>query len=138
MNKKCCITFTVLILVLIMSGCGKKLMLSATQQNDSQQAIYMQAVHYEDGRITVRICNQSDYTMIYGNEYWLCKLENDEWVTVKSKKEYAWDEIAHELQSGCYVEVSYDLSVFGKLKAGTYRLMKNDLAAEFTLEVENK
>lgn len=89
---------------------------------------------YQDGIVTVELFNQSGYTMIYGEEYSLQKYENEEWVDVKAKRAYTWNEIAHEIKDMETVELQYDLSVFGSLKAGRYRLIKNDMMAEFELE----
>lgn len=96
--------------------------------------MYMTVTGYENGILTVVISNQSGYEMTYGEEYALQKQsESGEWEDVEAVKDYAWEDIAWVLADGEDAEASYDLAVFGTLTAGTYKLVKLDLEAEFTL-----
>ena len=95
--------------------------------------ITMRVVDYKDGILTVEIDNHSGYEMEYGDEYSLQKLEGEEWVDVESKQEYGWDEIAHIIPDLTVNTETYDLTPFGTLSPGKYKLVKNDLEAEFEL-----
>lgn len=97
--------------------------------------MYLTVTGYNDieKEITAVISNQTGYAERYGNEYWLMKLEGDEWVNVEPETEYGWTKIAYELKDLEEAEVKYDLSVFGKLEPGAYKLCKDGMEAEFTL-----
>ena len=114
---------------------------SLVQQNDDEQdlstmplGIYLNVMDYENGILQVKLINVSGYTMTYGNEYWLQKKTDTGYINVEPQKEYAWDEVSYEIEDMREVTLSYDLSVFGDLEAGEYRLCKTDLSADFELE----
>ena len=98
--------------------------------------ITMRVVDYKDGILTVEIDNHSGYEMEYGNEYSLQKLEGEEWVEVKPKQEYGWMDIAHIIPDLTVNTETYDLTPFGTLSPGKYKLVKDDLEAEFELTEE--
>lgn len=84
--------------------------------------------------LTCIVSNQSGYEMEYGDEYWLEVMKNGEFVKLEPVKEYGWNDIAHVIKDLEEQTVSYDLSVYGPLTSGDYRLVKNDgMAAEFRL-----
>lgn len=93
----------------------------------------MRVIGYEDGIVTVEIDNHSGYEMGYGEEYTLQRLEGEEWVDVQPEKEYAWKDVLHTIPDLTVVKETYDLTVFGNLPAGKYKLVKNDLEAEFEI-----
>lgn len=97
--------------------------------------VYMRVTDYDayEQTLTVDISNQSGYEMAYGDEYSLQILEDEEWVDIEPTKEYGWHDIVHILPNLETAEEVYDISMFGKLDEGTYRLCKTDLFAEFTL-----
>ena len=74
--------------------------------------------------------------MEYGNEYSLQKLEGEDWVEVKPKQEYGWTDIAHIIPDLTVNTETYDLTPFGTLSPGKYKLVKDDLEAEFELTEE--
>lgn len=91
----------------------------------------MRVIGYEDGIVTVEIDNHSGYEMGYGDEYTLQRLEGEEWVDVQPEKEYAWNDVLHTIPDLTVVKETYDMTVFGNLPVGKYKLVKNDLEAEF-------
>ncbi|MDO4961801.1 MAG: hypothetical protein Q4E57_08130 [Eubacteriales bacterium] len=97
--------------------------------------IFMTVTDYdaESGRINAVISNESGHDLGYGEDFWLEEKTSGEWVRVEPKEEYSWIEVWHELKDLESAEVSYNLSYFGELHAGDYRLCKTDLYAEFTL-----
>lgn len=93
----------------------------------------MEAVSFVDGILTLEIDNHSGYTMTYGNDYVLQKWENGDWTDVVPEQEYAWNDIAHEIVDLTKATVTCDLTFFGELPEGRYKLIKSELEAEFEL-----
>lgn len=94
----------------------------------------MEAVSFVDGILTLEIDNHSGYTMTYGDDYVLQKWENGDWTDMVPEQEYAWNDIAHEIADLTKDTVSCDLTFFGELPAGRYRLIKSEMKAEFELD----
>lgn len=93
--------------------------------------IYLKVVNYNSGFVTAKLINNSGYTMTYGEEYGLQKYEEGMWIDLAPQKEmYDFEEV-HEIEDLKEVVLVYDLSVFGDLPKGHYRLTKTDLSAEF-------
>ena len=97
--------------------------------------VLMEVTDYTDGIITLVIDNQSGYVHTYGEDFSLEKLnDSGEWNKVQCiDKDYGWNDIAHELQDLETVEIKHDLSIFGTLTSGTYRIWKSDVCAEFEI-----
>lgn len=95
--------------------------------------IYLKVEEYKDGFVTARLINNSGYLMTYGDEYGLQKCEEGVWLDLAPVKEiYDFGE-KHEIEDLKEIQLVYDLSVFGDLPKGHYRLMKTDLSAEFDI-----
>lgn len=56
-----------------------------------------------------------------------------EWQDMEAVEEYGWPKISLQLKDTENTTEIYDLTVFGELEAGEYKLVKNDLEAEFEL-----
>ncbi len=69
----------------------------------------------------------------YGKEYFLQKKVEGEWEELEAAEPYAWPKISLMLKDTESTTEIYDLTVFGELEAGEYKLVKNELEAEFTL-----
>lgn len=93
----------------------------------------MEAVSFVDGILTLEIDNHSGYTMTYGDDYVLQKWENDDWTDMVPEQEYGWHDIAHEIEDLTADTVTCDLTFFGELTAGRYKLIKSEMEAEFEL-----
>ena len=52
---------------------------------------------------------------------------------MEAATEYGWPKISLQLKDTENTTEIYDLTVFGELEAGEYKLVKNDLEAEFEL-----
>ena len=95
---------------------------------------YLTIQDITDGIATVLIDNQSGYEMSY-SEYYSLQLERDgEWYTLPPREPLAFSDIAYVLQDLEQATVTCDLTVYGDLAAGHYRLVKDDMAAEFWLD----
>lgn len=93
----------------------------------------MEAVSFVDGILTLEIDNHSGYTMTYGDDYVLQKWENDDWTDMVPEQEYGWHDIAHEIEDLTTDTVTCDLTFFGELPAGRYKLIKSEMEAVFEL-----
>lgn len=94
----------------------------------------MKAVSFVDGILTLEIDNHSGYTMSYGADYRLQKWENDTWTDMVPQQEYAWNDLAYEIEDLTIHTVTCDLTFFGELPEGRYKLIKSEMEAEFELE----
>ena len=94
----------------------------------------MEVVDYKDGQVTVEIDNHSGYEMTYGDEYYLKRQEGNDWVAVEAVEDYSWEDEVHTIEDLQVDTVTYNLTVFGDLEPGKYRLEKTDLYAEFTIK----
>lgn len=97
--------------------------------------VLMEVTDYTDGIITLMIDNQSGYVYTYGEDFSLEKLDDSgAWNKVQCiESDCGWKDIAHELQDLETVEIKHDLSIFGTLTSGTYRIWKSDVCAEFEI-----
>ena len=95
--------------------------------------VYMSALNYDDGILSVSISNQSGKPISYGGEYYLQKLSGDEWIDLRLPEGYVFTEGVKRLGDLDESTESYDISVFGKLGPGKYRLKKTGIDATFTL-----
>lgn len=96
--------------------------------------MYMTVQDVTDGVATVLIDNQSGYEMSYSTYYALQKELNGEWYELPIvKTNVGFNDIAYELQDLEQATVQCDLTIFGDLDSGRYRLVKDDMTAEFNL-----
>lgn len=87
-----------------------------------------------DGIATVRIDNQSGYVMSFSEYYSLQKEVGGMWYELPvTKTNIGFIDIAYELQDLEQATVTCDLTIFGDLSPGRYRLVKDDMTAEFSL-----
>lgn len=93
----------------------------------------MKAVSFVDGILTLEIDNHSGYTMSYGEDYVLQKWEDGSWTDMVPEQEYGWTDIAYEIEDLTTDTITCDLTFFGELPAGKYKLIKSELEAEFEL-----
>ena len=100
--------------------------------------MYMTVTDYDDQdmMITAVISNQSGFTMSYGEDYEVQRKGKKEWEDLEPKEPLCYADTEYELEDLKEVTVHYDLSVYGKLTKGTYRLCKENMFAEFTLDYE--
>lgn len=89
---------------------------------------------------TVIIKNESESPIGYGEWYRIDKQVNGEWIGIKSKNEdYVFNAIGYELEGNKESEEKIDWTdLYGKLKKGKYRLVKDIgneyVAVEFDIE----
>lgn len=93
----------------------------------------MKAISFVDGILTLEIDNHSGYTMSYGEDYVLQKWEDGSWTDMVPEQEYGWTDIAYEIEDLTTDTITCNLTFFGELPAGKYKLIKSELEAEFEL-----
>ncbi len=105
-----------------------------TDNTTSTKQVEMQVITYTDGIVTLFIENHSEQEYIYGENFSLEK-ENHvgEWETVLWPDGYAWHDIAYVLPAFDSCEIEHNLSIFGTLPSGNYRIVKDELSAEFII-----
>ena len=86
--------------------------------------------------LLMKIKDEYDYTLTFGEEFFLEKLNNktNKYESVKSKTECAYNEIAFVLKPGKEFELSQEWGgCFGSLDKGSYRLTKNGSIESFNI-----
>lgn len=99
-----------------------------------QMAMMMLPIAYDNGQLFVAISNQTGAEDGYGNEYALQKKADGEWQDMEPIEDIQWTDLYHVLQDTEIIVEKYDLSVYGQLEPGDYKLVKDNLEAEFSLE----
>lgn len=99
--------------------------------------MYLTVQKVEDGIATVLIDNQSGYTMSYGEAYSLEQEQDGQWQALPAQEEPSFHDLAHELQDLEQATITCDLTYWGELAPGHYRLVLGDLTGEFTLTSPN-
>ncbi len=115
-----------------------------TQETETEDGIsalplgtVMTVTDMDHGIATVLIDNQSGYEISYGEHYSLQKEIDGEWYILPiAKTNIVFHDIAYILQDLSQATVTCDLTIFGELEAGNYRLIKDDMTAEFALDEE--
>lgn len=83
--------------------------------------------------VTVTIHNESGADFYYTEAYSLELLDDDTFITVEPEEEMLFNEMAYLLEDLSSVTLTCDLTPYGTLPSGTYRIVKGDLSAEFKL-----
>lgn len=86
-------------------------------------------------KITVELTNHSNSEWMYGAAFSVQTLLDDNWYDVPELDDlnYSFIEIAYVLPAEKAQEKTYDLSMYGDLPEGTYRLVTHGLSVEFDL-----
>lgn len=108
-------------------GVGKEL--------PSPVEVSMTLKEVSDAGVTVMLKNSSKESWSYGAAFSLQVKLDDRWysVPVKPDKNWAFVSIGYGLKPGGSVERTYHLDLYGKLPAGIYRLIVEDLGVEFEI-----
>lgn len=99
-----------------------------------KNGVSLSFVSLEDNRVTVSIKNDSDGYFSYGEYYTLQKKIDGEWYTLPCVKEWAFYDVLLEIPAGVKTEEICDLTPYGTLEKGTYRIEKEGLVAEFEIQ----
>ena len=104
----------------------------------SPEGVSMTVTDFTDGTAVVCIENQSGGTITYGTAYALQKEIEGRWYALPlAVTNIGFEEIAIILENQEQAEETCDLTIFGELEEGNYRLLKDDMAAEFSLDANS-
>jgi len=114
------------------SGWNKSF-LSEAEPMTAPEGITMELVSRSDDAIVARFSNNSGEEWTYGLSYRVQVCLDGSWYNVPAEQEYAIISIAMMLPDGKTQEESYNLSFYGQLPSGHYRLAAENLSAEFDI-----
>lgn len=102
----------------------------------SPEGVSMEITDISGGKITVEFINSGDEEWVFGEYYSLEILAGGRWYAVPALPTENWSftDIGNILEAGKAREKTYNLSMYGDLPPGTYRIAANGLTAEFNLE----
>lgn len=97
--------------------------------------MYLSIKEIRDGVVTLEIDNQSGYEMTYNGDFILEVQENGQWETVSMLDGAVIVDVLYTIPDLQKDTLTIDLySLYGTLSPGHYRLMQEDMSAEFDLE----
>ncbi len=115
------------------NGIWNKKLLVESEVEESQE-LSLTVVSVKDSIITAKIKNKSSTEASYG-EYFTIQVELDgTWYAIPTEYSMAFNDIAYLIQAGEETDREYNLSAYGGLPAGTYRLVVEGATAEFQVE----
>lgn len=101
----------------------------------SRDGISLSVVSVDGNIVTIQIENDSVEEYTYGTYYSLQKEIDGKWYAIPAAlSNYGFEDIAYILEAGKTAEEKCDLTMYGELQEGHYRIEKDQLAAEFYLE----
>lgn len=106
-----------------------------------QMAMIAKVTGYDNGILTVSILNQTGDTMTYTDEYVLAKSSDGGQTYAHLSKvgfELAEEANEFEIADTQTQELKCDLRTFGKIEAGLYMIILDDMSAEFELVPESE
>ena len=107
--------------------------LSVSEPGSAPAGITMELADQTQEQVTVRFTNQSGEDWGYGYAYRLDVQLSGVWYQVPAEQEMAFIEILCMLPDGGSVEEPCALTPYGELPAGTYRVVMENLTAEFEI-----
>ncbi|MBP5553394.1 MAG: hypothetical protein J6X94_00830 [Lachnospiraceae bacterium] len=97
--------------------------------------ISLDFVSFKDNVVTLEYHNNSDKSFEYGAGFELQERINGEWYVISPLlSNYGFNALAYLLPSGKEVQVACYLEMYGELGKGHYRIVKEELGAEFDVE----
>lgn len=105
----------------------------AGDMSSEKDGISMSFVSRKDKIVTVKLKNSSNDTFMYGMAYTLQKEINGEWYTLPTYYSWAFNELAYYLPAGEENEEECNLTPYGELEKGHYRIEKEGIVAEFEI-----
>lgn len=101
---------------------------------DSKDNITMSVTSVEGKSVIVKLENNSDADYCYGEHFRLQKKIDDVWYIIPVKlSNYAFNDLGYILNAHESQEMACDLTPYGELSPGIYRIEKENMAAEFVI-----
>lgn len=101
---------------------------------DMPLGVTMELVSMEENIATLIIDNHSGEEFSYSMYYALQRKIDDTWYEMVPEDNVAFNDVAVILPDMEQAEITCDLSIFGDLEPGTYRIVKDGMIAVFALE----
>jgi len=102
---------------------------------DERDGVSLRVVSYEAPMVTVELTNSSEIDFCYGTYFSLQKQIDGAWYTLPTVlSNYGFTDIAILLLAGESTRETCDLTMYGTLEQGSYRIVKEGMAAEFAVE----
>lgn len=96
------------------------------------EGVVMSVEDIQPSRITVSIANNSGEEFSYGRYFSLQKQIDGQWYTMPVQADnIGFEDLACVLPDGKSASETYDLNIYGTLEPGIYRLVVQNLSAEF-------
>lgn len=110
-------------------------MLTPAEEADAPENVSMVLTEQEGKLLTVELTNHGTEEWCYGTYFSVQALVDGVWYRVPTTPEnWGFNDIAMILPPGETREESYNLTMYGQLPAGTYRLLVEGMTAEFEIE----
>lgn len=110
----------------------------APEMSSMKDGVELSISAIEGNTVTVLIQNNSSEDFIYGTYYSLNKEIDGVWYVLPPKlSNYGFTDIAMILSGGESKEEQCDLTMYGELSDGHYRIEKAEMVAEFTISGKN-
>ena len=110
----------------------------AQDLSNEKNGIVLSITSIEDGIVTVKVQNNTDNDFEYGEYYSLQKEVDGQWYTLPVKlSNFGFNDIGIILGAGESREEKCDISIYGGLQAGHYKLEKEGMATDFYVESDN-
>ena len=106
----------------------------ADDMTNEKNGIAISFVSYKKNIVTVRLKNNTDEQYIYGEYFTLQKRIDGVWYTIPPKTDFAFNDLGYVLEPGGESEAKCDLTLYGDLGPGLYRLEKEDVVTEFEVK----
>lgn len=102
--------------------------------SDTRDGVSLSVVSVEDHIVTIKIQNDSDEDFFYGEYFTLQKEIDGSWYEIPVRhSNYGFNDIGLYLQAHSTEEETCDITMYGELEQGHYRIEKEGLAAEFEI-----
>lgn len=109
-------------------------MLTPAKELTPPEGISLTLDSVEGDKISVTLCDDSGEEWTYGTYYHLEVLLDGGWYRLPTFSGYGFNDVAIFLHAGESSQEHYWTVPYGTLPAGTYRIVVEDMAAEFVLE----
>ena len=108
--------------------------LTPSSRQEAPSGITMELAGQTAEAVTVRFTNRSGVEWGYGYAYRLQVRLDGAWYEIPAEREMAFPEILMLLPDGESAEQTCSLEPYGSLPAGVYRVVMENMTAEFTME----
>lgn len=99
-----------------------------------ESSLILEVLETKANMLKVKIFNKAQEGKYYGEAFGVQVYLEDTWYDVPMEQDVAYVDIAYEIAAGGETEKNYDLTPYGKLPQGNYRLLVQGAVAPFTVE----